>query len=149
MKSNRGRGGIVEHILIEDVTMTGISREAFTVNTGYNGASDGPAPLFRKITLKNICADNVKMPIYLVGLPDMNLEEIRVSDSSFTRCSAEAKIEHATKLVFENVTIHRKDRAAVPLKLKKVSDSTFTGMDLNRDMIKKDCVDIRLKITSP
>jgi unsaturated rhamnogalacturonyl hydrolase len=145
LKSTRGRGGIVENLLFENITMKRIRKEAFNVNTGYSGAVEGPAPVFRKLELKNISGSDLNCPISLIGLPDVNLEDISVTDSTFTGCAKTAKIQHATGIHFESVTIYRTDKTAPPLQLDKVSNSNFTGMKLNQDVIKKDCSDVQFE----
>ena len=60
-------------------------------------------------------------------------------------CAKTAKIQQATGIHFENMTIYRNDKTAPPLQLDKVSNSKFTGMKLNQDVIKKDCSDVQFE----
>ena len=147
MKSTRGRGGIVENFYVEDVTMRRIRMEAFNLNTAYAGGTDGPAPLFRNIELRNIHGDDLNCPIRLIGLPDANLETLSLRDSTFTRCTTTAMIQHANDLYFENVTISSTDKDTQSLQLSNVSDSSFTGMKLNQNAIMEECSGIQFETT--
>ena len=126
MKSTRGRGGIVENIFVENVTLKGIRREAFLINTGYAGASKGPAPLFRDIRLKNIHASNVAQCIAVKGLADMKVQNIEFTDCSFNGKKG-ASISHAKGFTFRNVTIRSKKNAFV---VRKSSNFSFDDLDL-------------------
>lgn len=145
MKSTRGRGGIVENIFVEDVTMKNIRQEAFVINTSYAGATQGPAPLFRNIRLKNIRASNVARCIEVKGLADMKVQNIELSDCSFTGRQG-ATISHAEGVTFNNVTIHSKQKA---LSLRDSSDCRFTDLDL--DGMKpdiSDCDNVNVRFAS-
>ncbi|NQZ89843.1 MAG: glycoside hydrolase family 28 protein [Colwellia sp.] len=145
MKSTRGRGGIVENIYFENLILTRIRDEAFNLNTAYGGGNVGPAPLFRNIELKNIQAHDVNCPISLIGLADVNLEALSVKDCTFTHCATTAVIQHAKDLNFENVTISSADKMTQSLQLNNVSNSTFTGMKLNQDVIMAECSNIQFE----
>ena len=147
MKSTRGRGAIVENIYFENVTMKRIRYEAFNLNTGYAGGTDGPAPLFRNIELKNIHGDDLNCPISLIGLPDVNLEAFSLKDSTFTHCATTAMIQYAKNLHFENVTISSADKNVQSLQLNNVSNSKFTGMKLNQDVIMEECSNVQFEST--
>ena len=119
--------------------------EAFNLNTGYGGGTDGPAPVFRNIELKNIHGHDLNCPISLIGLPDVNLEALSLKDSTFTHCATTAMIQHAKDLHFENVTISSADKMTQSLQLNNVSNSTFTGMKLNQDVIMAECSNIQFE----
>lgn len=145
MKSTRGRGGIVENIFVEDVTMKNIRQEAFVINTSYAGATQGPAPLFRNIRLKNIRASNVARCIEVKGLADMKVQNIELSDCSFTGRQG-ATISHAEGVTFNNVTIHSKQKG---LALSNSSDCRFTDLDLDgmKPQI-SDCDNVNVRFAS-
>ena len=126
-KSTRGRGGVVENIFIENVTMKNIRKEAFNINTSYSGSTGGPSPLFQKIYLKNIRVDKVRKAINLKGLSDKKLAKIDVANSSFTSAGDGAVIKNATGITFKNVTIQSKSQS---LSLESVSDSVFESLNL-------------------
>ena len=112
-KSTRGRGGIVENIYINKVSMTDIKTDAITFNMYYGGKSvaemmedgDNPdnetkvpvteeTPIFRNIDIKNIVCNGAGRAMEFNGLPEMpikgiNLENVTIQakkDAVFTNC---------------------------------------------------------------
>jgi len=112
-KSTRGRGGIVENIFIENVSMTDIKTDAITFNMYYGGKSvaemladgDNPdnvtkqpvteeTPIFRNIDIKNIVCNGAGRAMEFNGLPEMPINGIRLqniniiakSDAVFNNC---------------------------------------------------------------
>ena len=112
-KSTRGRGGIVENIFINKVSMTDIKTDAITFNMYYGGKSvaemlaDGDTPdnttkmpiteetpIFRNIDIKNIICNGAGRAMEFNGLPEMpidgiNLQNITIlakKDAVFTNC---------------------------------------------------------------
>jgi len=112
-KSTRGRGGIVENIFIDNVSMTDIKTDAITFNMYYGGKSvaemladgDNPdnttkqpvteeTPIFRNIDIKNIVCNGAGRAMEFNGLPEMPINGIRLqniniiakNDAVFNNC---------------------------------------------------------------
>ena len=112
-KSTRGRGGIVENININNVSMTDIKTDAITFNMYYGGKSvaemladgDNPdnvtkmpvneeTPIFRNINIKDIICNDAGRAMEFNGLPEMpidgiSLENVTIQakkDAVFTNC---------------------------------------------------------------
>ncbi|OXG09021.1 polygalacturonase [Flavobacterium araucananum] len=102
-KSTRGRGGIVENIYITDIFMTDIPSQAISFDLYYGGKSiaetlaDGgnkvstkivpvneETPQFKNISIKNITIRGAQQAVFLQGLPEMNLENIEISNLTAT-----------------------------------------------------------------
>lgn len=98
-KSTRGRGGVVENIFISDIFMINIPSQAISFNLYYGGKSiaetleDGgteivakampvneETPQFKNISIKNITIAGAQQAVFLQGLPEMNLENIEISN---------------------------------------------------------------------
>lgn len=98
-KSTRGRGGIVENIYISDVFMTDIPSQAISFDLYYGGKSiaetlaeggntvstkaipvNEETPQFKNIVIKNITIKGAQQAVFLQGLPEMNLENIEISN---------------------------------------------------------------------
>lgn len=98
-KSNRGRGGIVENIFISDIRMTNISTHAISFDLFYGGQSisemlesggeeilakpepvSEETPQFKNISMKNITVKGAMQAVFMQGLPEMNLENIEMSN---------------------------------------------------------------------
>ncbi|KAF2337180.1 glycoside hydrolase family 28 protein [Flavobacterium daemonense] len=98
-KSTRGRGGIVENIFISDIYMTDIPSQAISFDLYYGGKSiaetlaeggtkvankmmpvTAETPQFKNISIKNITIAGAYQAVFLQGLPEMNLENIEISN---------------------------------------------------------------------
>jgi polygalacturonase len=83
IKSTRGRGGIVEHVEVNNIVMRNIRDEALTLNLFYTDAPPEPfserTPRFRDIHMSAITADAGQAALFL-GLPESVLEDVSISN---------------------------------------------------------------------
>ncbi len=101
IKSQRGRGGIVEGLVVSNIVMLDVPLP-FTISTFYAG-SDRPedshpvdigTPRYRDLFFSNITARNAKTAGVITGLREMPIENVRFSnvcitaESGFTITSA-------------------------------------------------------------
>lgn len=82
-KSCRGRGGVVENIHIEDVTMKDIAGEAIIFSTAYNlqvknaeECTMEDIPEFCHIYMKDVVCNGARVGIALCGLPEKAVHHI-------------------------------------------------------------------------
>lgn len=105
-KSNRGRGGVVENIHITDIAMINIVTEPIHFNLFYGG--DAPTekpetevvdsaaylsripkvseetPAFRDITIRNVVCRGAGAAMWIQGLPEMPVRNVRLENVSIT-----------------------------------------------------------------
>ena len=113
-KSTRGRGGIVENIFIDGISMMNIVNDAITFNMYYGGISvaeakaagivndnttkkpvDETTPIFRNINIQNVVCNGAGRAMEFNGLPEMPMDRINLKnitirakeDATFTNCS--------------------------------------------------------------
>jgi polygalacturonase len=125
-KSTRGRGGIVENININNISMTDIKTDAITFNMYYGGKSvaemladgDNPdnmtkmpvneeTPIFRNINIKNIVCNDAGRAMEFNGLPEMPIDGITLEnvmiqakkDAVFSNCKNIKKNNVVVKVV--------------------------------------------------
>lgn len=123
-KSTRGRGGVVENIYIENISMVDIATEAVLFDLFYGGKSavetlnegetkitqpvlrqaDETTPSFRNIYIKNINCANARRAMYFNGLPEMNITNINVENSTVSAIYG-AELSESDGIVFKNVKI--------------------------------------------
>lgn len=113
-KSAYGRGGVVEDILIRDIRMTNIVKEAviFTMNytLGYEkaGAVSEPAaediPYFRDVTLERIVCLGAELALRVEGLSQAEdaISKITIRDSYF-EVRMKDSILYAQRIYLENI----------------------------------------------
>ena len=89
-KSSRTRGGIVENIFVDRITMRDIENEAIKFEMYYQDAASEQAstedrtPQFRKIFMTNIVCIGAKSAGILQGLPESPLHEITIDGYTAT-----------------------------------------------------------------
>jgi polygalacturonase len=123
-KSARGRGGVVENIYISDVYMFNIVTDSFlfdlfyggkwaseALEEVYTGADDEKlypvteeTPVFRNIFVKNLVSRNARRAMFFNGLPEMNIENIRL-ENAFITARYGTELSEAKDIVFDNVTV--------------------------------------------
>lgn len=146
-KSTRGRGGVVENIFIENITMNNILTDGLLFDLFYGGksasealadgdegeASDMPfkpvdetTPAFRNIAIKDVRCNGARRAMLFNGLPEMNVENVTVENAWFYTTTG-AQINESTNVELKNVTIVPKQ--GVPLAInnaKQVKVEQFT-----------------------
>jgi polygalacturonase len=99
IKTNRERGGIIEDVHVSNIIMNNIQRHpAIFINMKYWIQSDPQpisetTPVVRNIHISNITGTNIKKAIGLIGLEEMPLENVSIS---------QVNIESEEGLVCEN-----------------------------------------------
>ena len=84
LKSMRGRGGFVENVLVENLHMAGLRREAIVLNMFYGSStaasrSDAP-PAFRDIHIRHVNCQNAGVAVAVRGLPEQPIERVVLED---------------------------------------------------------------------
>lgn len=126
-KSTRGRGGIVENIFISDIFMIDIPSQAISFDLYYGGKSiaetlaeggnqistkmvpvNDQTPQFKNISIKNITINGAYQAVFLQGLPEMNLENIQISNLT-AKAEKGFSIIDANGIKISNVKLDIKD----------------------------------------
>ncbi len=128
-KSTRGRGGVVENIFISDIRMTDIPTYAVSFNLYYGGKSVSEmlaegnteslskkepvteeTPQFKNISIRNIVVKGALQAVLLQGLPEMKLENVKISgmlaeaDNGFTIVDTKDVTVENVKLICKSGT---------------------------------------------
>jgi polygalacturonase len=122
-KSTRGRGGIVENIYIDGVSMSNIATYALTFNMYYGGKSvaevlaeggtntDVPAmpvteetPIFRNIDIRNVICHHAGYAMEFNGLPEMPIDGINLENIYITS-RHDATFQYIKNITKNNVNI--------------------------------------------
>jgi polygalacturonase len=156
-KSNRGRGGVVENIYIRDINMINIPYEAILFDLFYGGKSAAESvgddntearnkippvteetPGFKNIFIKNITCNGASRAMYFNGLPEMNLKNIRVENSTFTATSG-AEIRESDGVMINNVIINVQSGPGVNLyNVKNISLNKVSSTKAGNAILKVD-----------
>jgi len=146
-KSARGRGGIVENIYINNISMFDIVTDSFLFDLYYGGKSasesledgdennskpemmsaDDTTPVFRNIYVKNIVSRNARRAMFFNGLPEMNITNIHV-ENAYISSLLGAELSESDGIILKNIHIEPKQGAALILnnvKNLKAEELTF------------------------
>lgn len=143
-KSTRGRGGVVENITIEDISMADIVTEPLLFDLFYSGKSavedleEGKGdvikvaipevteetPAFRNISISNIYCKGARRAMYFNGLPEMKIENVTVKDVVITS-DIGAELINTTNVVIENA--HIMPKKGEPFMVSKSSEVIING----------------------
>jgi polygalacturonase len=126
-KSTRGRGGIVENIFVDGVSMTDIVTYAVTFSMYYGGKSvaevladgdtntevkpepvDETTPVFRNIDIRNVTCSHAGYAMEFNGLPEMPIQNISLKNI-LIKADHDATFQYCKDIKKENVNIRIKD----------------------------------------
>ena len=122
-KSTRGRGGIVENIYIDNISMMDIQTDAITFNMYYGGKSvaemiedgdnpdtstkmkvDETTPVFRNININDIVCNGAGRAMEFNGLPEMPIDGITLRNINII-ANKGADFNNAKNIIKENVNV--------------------------------------------
>lgn len=111
VKATRGRGGIVENIWVQDMTMRSISIQAIQLTTDYGypfQPNSIEPPTFRNIHFKNITVLKASRAISISGLPEIPIQDISFDDTNFHTTKDSVNIHHADDIRLTNTQLTAK-----------------------------------------
>ncbi len=94
LKSARGRGGVVEDVSVQRITMRNILGSAIFINTFYKAwavTNEGKPPLFCNVRIQDVTCEGARAAVEITGLPEQPIENVtlqRLSISAKTGLSA-------------------------------------------------------------
>ncbi len=107
-KSTRGRGGVIQNILLENIRVGFAGNHLICIDNDYSKVQHGDAlTLFKDITIQNVTCDKTQNAFRLQGKPELPLENIRIEN--VTIASAEQLYsldECAEDVKFTNVKVN-------------------------------------------
>lgn len=149
-KSTRGRGGVVENIYIDNISMCNIAQEALLFDLFYGGKSaseafaagenaeptdlalkpvDETTPAFRDIHISNVWCRGARRAMYFNGLPEMNVERVTVENARIYAQTG-AQINESTAVLLRDVqVIPEKGPALLINNVKDLTVENFTCPD--------------------
>ena len=126
-KTTRGRGGVVENIFINNISMKDVVGEAILFDMYY--AAQDPVPLagekreppkvvmlpvseatpqFKDFYVSNVFCDGAEKAVFIRGLPEMNIKNI-VFNNMIIQANHGIEISEAAGVTFNNVEVIPKD----------------------------------------
>lgn len=128
-KSARGRGGVVENIYIQDMSMFDIQTDVVTFDLYYGGKSavevlndgdqkkqqqvdmkkvDETTPAFRNIDIRHVICRGARRAAYFNGLPEMPVQNINISDMEVNNAQQGIVINRTDGVKLDNIKVSAK-----------------------------------------
>ncbi len=126
-KTKRGRGGIVENIYINNINMVDIPGEAILFDMYYEAVDPVPlagekkadvkvvklpvteeTPQFRNFHIRNVHVKGAEKGIFVRGLPEMHIRNIRIENASI-EAKKGIEIIEASNISLKDVTLNSSD----------------------------------------
>jgi polygalacturonase len=112
IKSDRTRGGTVENLVCENITMKDV-RGAITITSYYPRipATDTAQPVtdktpkYKNITIRNLTATSSKAAGVIVGLPESLIENVLLENVTITAEQTGLEIRNAKGVQLKNVKV--------------------------------------------
>jgi hypothetical protein len=97
MKSERGRGGVVENVTYRNIHMADIQGQCVQVTLNYHAGlaptNATGTPKFRNILLENVHCERGKQSYDIDGLPEQAIENLTPDRTSIYLVSVEFTVE--------------------------------------------------------
>lgn len=115
IKSDRARGGTVENLVCENITMKDV-RGAITITSYYpkiptNDVAQpvtGTTPKYKNITIRNLAATSSKYAGLIVGLPESQIENVLLENVTIDAEQTGLEIRNARGVQLKNVKVTAK-----------------------------------------
>ena len=109
IKSQRGRGGVLENFRFDNWVIEDAQKQAFEINTRYSPTPDAPlsekTPVFRNFSFSNITVINAVQVAKIVGLPEKLIEQLLFTDVNATGKTGFI-VDQATDLELHHVRVN-------------------------------------------
>ncbi|GAB6099530.1 exopolygalacturonase PelB [Halanaerocella petrolearia] len=118
IKSMRGRGGYVENIFCDNITISNIRKQAIVVNMYYQSTTIPPKtelpPDCQNIKLTNIKCNNVNLGVGLYGLPEKSLDNIILEKIDITGKQG-LIAKDINELTLNNINVDTQEKAILDI----------------------------------
>lgn len=146
-KSTRGRGGVVENIYIDNMSMFDIQTDVITFDLYYGGKSavevlndgdeaksqkvqkfkvDETTPCFRNIDIDHVICRTARRAAYFNGLPEMPVQNISIKDLEVNNAEQGIVINRTENVKLENIKVTAKTHTFDAKNSKNVSVNSKT-----------------------
>ncbi|HKV62582.1 MAG TPA: glycoside hydrolase family 28 protein [Candidatus Acidoferrum sp.] len=109
IKNNAMRGGTIENIHVRNINVGQVATAGLSIDFLYEeGAAGNYVPVVRCVDIRNLKVENTKYPVFLRGLKNAPIEDIRLTDCVFENTSQSSVVENASGVVLKGVRINGK-----------------------------------------
>jgi unsaturated rhamnogalacturonyl hydrolase len=106
LKSNARRGGVIDGVYFRNAVVGRVSEALLTIDFLYEEGSRGAfPPTARNIFIDNVRAEQSPRLMFIAGFEGATIDNIRVANTQILNATATEVIEHAERVVLDNVTV--------------------------------------------
>lgn len=106
-KNNAARGGLLEHIYMRDCTVGQVAEAVLAIDFYYEEGTKGAhMPIVCDVELRRVTSRKSEYVLYLRGIPNSEISNIRLIDCTFENVAKPNVAEHVDGLEFRNVRIN-------------------------------------------
>lgn len=109
IKSTRSRGGFIENVLVENVTMDRTSGDALDLNLAYSSelqTRNTNKPRIKNIVMRGISGTGIENGVINIdGMPNPLMEDVRFENIRFTASETAVRINHADHVTLKDIQI--------------------------------------------
>jgi len=109
IKTNAQRGGVMENIWFQNVTIGEVATDAIQIDFYYEEADKGPfKPVVRNINISDVTCQKSNDALSLRGFASSPIRDVHVARCTFNNAARANVIEHVEGLELKDVTINGK-----------------------------------------
>jgi polygalacturonase len=111
LKTNSARGGFMENVYVRNITVGQVKGAVLLVDFFYQDIEKGTyKPVARNINMENVMSKKSKYALYLRGLENAPITDVRLKNCTFDNISDPniSIISNVKNLVLENVKLNGK-----------------------------------------
>ena len=107
LKNNAMRGGLIENVYMRNVQVGQVADAVLQIDFLYEeGANGSFTPVARNINMSNVTSQKSKYGVYLRGLPNAPIYDVRIDDCTFANVASGNVIEHVRGVEFDDFRIN-------------------------------------------
>jgi polygalacturonase len=123
IKTMRGRGGVIEDILVSNIVMNNMINEGVLITLRYQRTDPEPlsvrTPACKSVRISNIIVRGGQRPVAIYGLEERDVEQISFSNMETTTTRG-ILIENGSGINFHDITMQINEGAAIEAKDSKL-----------------------------
>jgi polygalacturonase len=109
LKSNLLRGGYLENLYVRNIEVGEVKEAILHIDLEYMNEKGQFPPVVRNLFIENVTSKKSNMPLYLVGIDGHPIQNVNISNCTFSNAKQASVFEHVGEIYMTNVTQPRAD----------------------------------------
>jgi polygalacturonase len=109
LKSNLLRGGYLENLYVRNIEVGEVKEAILHIDLEYMNEKGQFPPVVRNLFIENVTSKKSNMPLYLVGIDGHPIQNVTISNCTFSNAKRASVFEHVGEIYMTNVTQPRAD----------------------------------------